>query len=131
MDGRGGGRRNPRLQQSLTTSRNANAELYGSAFVVARDSPRVPDDGRLTDRELSLIRGDQLTTTQRRQVFDAFGYRWTAENEQRARQWLAERVPMSAPTSDEEWIRAHAFHCTESGAVMLRHAEPASLAPHV
>jgi hypothetical protein len=76
-----------------------------------------------------LVKGEHLTMAQRRQVFDAFGYRWTIENEQRARQWLGKiAAPTAAPISDEAWIRLHAFHCTESGAIMLKHAEPVYVA---
>lgn len=72
-----------------------------------------------------LVKGERLTLAQRRQVLEAFGYRWTIENERRARQWLGS---IAAPISDDEWIRLHAFHCTESGAIILRHAEAARLA---
>ncbi len=79
-----------------------------------------------------LVRGDQLTADQKRQVLNAFIYRWTKENEVRARQLFAKHggPPRIAPVTDAQWIKDHAFHMTKAGHLQLnrRHAEPAFMA---
>jgi hypothetical protein len=81
-----------------------------------------------------LVRGDQLSESARRQVLAVFGYRWTIENESRARAWRRDvsldppRIPL---IPDEQWLREHAFHVVKDGSRLMRnrpHAEPACLA---
>jgi hypothetical protein len=80
-----------------------------------------------------LVRGDQLSESARRQVLAAFGYRWTIENESRARYWCRQsganppRIPL---IPDEQWLREHAFHVVQDGSRLMKnrsHAEPACM----
>jgi hypothetical protein len=82
-----------------------------------------------------LVRGDQLGESARRQVLAVFGYRWTVENEARAREWSKRSgaiIPSRfARITDQEWLREHAFHVVKDGSRLMRnrsHAEPACLA---
>jgi hypothetical protein len=82
-----------------------------------------------------LVRGDQLSESARRQVLAAFGYRWTIENESRARQWSRQSrliCPSGfARITDQQWLRQHAFHVVQDGSRLMKnrsHAEPACLA---
>ena len=94
-----------------------------------------------------LLRGDKLSHTQRKQVLSAFVHRWTHEN---AKQSYGGKCPGCAQhtgseavngipwhdyhaplVSDEEWIKAHAFHFTKDGSRLMANknfAEPAYLA---
>lgn len=94
-----------------------------------------------------LIRGDKLTTEQRRQVLAAFVHRHTIENA-RTRgvkcvmcadsvppphdgSWHARHV---AVQTDDQWLADHAFHFVKDGSRLhdRRHfAEPAYLAAEV
>jgi hypothetical protein len=94
---------------------------------------------------MKLVRGDRLTTKQRREALAAFIYRWTKDNAQRVRAWggcskCDVRSPYvnprsaeghSHPTiplvSDDEWLRQHAFYVTANGDLSQRHrhCEPA------
>ena len=91
-----------------------------------------------------LIRGNDLNPAQRRQVIAAFVHRWTHENAKRnyggkcpacvqrfqcepnatleinGVPWHEYHVPL---TSDNEWIRGHAFHFTRDGSrLSARHS---------
>ena len=80
-----------------------------------------------------LVRGDKLNASQKREVLSAFGYRWTTQNEGRARNWYAagKSEPPRAPlVSDEQWLREHAFHFNaKTGRLSLnrKRAEPVYL----
>lgn len=96
-----------------------------------------------------LIRGDHLTLAQRRLVLRAFIYRWTRENFDRVRAYgpcpecdIANpavqatagkhRHPTMPLDSDENWLRAHAFHFTQDGGRLMenrRYAEPVVAGP--
>jgi hypothetical protein len=96
-----------------------------------------------------LIRGSDLNAAQRRQVLNAFIYRWTHENARQnyrgqcpgcvqnrrpasrrqmsETEWHAHHLPL---ISDEQWLAEHAFHFTADGSRLARnrqHAEPAHL----
>ena len=78
-----------------------------------------------------LIKGKNLNKRQREEVLNAFGYRWTLENETRARKWHKGFNNATLPTmplqTDEQWLNEHAFHFVRDGSRMMlnRHtAEP-------
>lgn len=76
-----------------------------------------------------VVRGDKLPHHLQQEILNSFGYRWTKENEVRARSWFKAgnakppRIPL---ISDAQWLREHAFHVTRAGKLDLRHhhAEP-------
>lgn len=72
---------------------------------------------------MSWIAGDKLTPTQGLAVLNAYGYRWTIENQARARQWLggARGVPTISLVTDAEWLADHAFYVTRQGEISRRH----------
>jgi hypothetical protein len=79
-----------------------------------------------------LIKGENLNYQQRQQVLNAFGYRWTKDNQQRSHFW---RNIQGAPTipliSDAQWLKEHAFHFLKDGSrlsITHRHAEPVYMA---
>ena len=94
-----------------------------------------------------LVRGDQLTPEMRRQVEDAFMYRWTKENKRRGSVYHCDKCDVvnnpfqgsnaeghQHPTiplqTDAEWLHEHAFYFTNAGKLQpRRHAVPAYLAP--
>lgn len=78
---------------------------------------------------MAWVTGDKLSATQRKAVLNAYGYRWTKENEARARAWGAARN-VSALVADADWLRAHAFYITRRGELSERHkqAMPRSMA---
>lgn len=67
-----------------------------------------------------LIRGDRLKPETRAEVLRAYGYRWTHENETRARLWFGARVPTAPLVSDAEWLRTHAFSVRKDGKLNQR-----------
>ena len=79
-----------------------------------------------------LIKGKNLTESQRRQVLAAFTYRWTKENRSRSCAWKGiEGKPRIPLTSDEAWLTDHAFHFLVDGSRLMlnrHHAEPHYLA---
>jgi hypothetical protein len=79
-----------------------------------------------------LIRGNELNEHQRREVLAAFGYRWTKENEVRARTWYksgGHEPPTMQLQADAEWLAEHAFYVNRDGSrTARRHAEPHYLA---
>jgi hypothetical protein len=95
----------------------------------------------------SLVRGDALTPEMRRQVENAFVYRWTKENKSRTSVYHCDKCDVANnpfvgsnaeghqhPTiplqSDDEWLREHAFYFTNAGKLYPnRSAAPAFMAP--
>lgn len=80
-----------------------------------------------------LVRGTDLTPEQRSAVLRAFTYRPTTEN---ARGYPYPRNPTGArvaPTTDDEWLAAHAFYIRVDGklAHLPKHCEPAYLADNL
>lgn len=67
----------------------------------------------------TLIRGDRLLPEARAEVLAAFGYRWTVENESRAREWSGPYPPETRPAmrSDAEWLREHSFYVNRDGSL--------------
>lgn len=67
--------------------------------------------------------GTNLSPDMKRAVLNAYGYRWTVENEQRARQWFARggHKPPTAPlVTDSQWLAQHAFSVTTKGTLSRR-----------
>lgn len=105
---------------------------------------------RSAAKTAKLVAGTELDDNQRRQVQDAFIYRWTYDNPRRTEVYHCDKCDLAQqpyvneksseghqhPTvpliSDEQWIREHAFHFTNDGRLHpnRRHAEPAYLAQH-
>jgi hypothetical protein len=79
---------------------------------------------------MACVNGSKLTRETREAVLSAYGYRWTVENQARARQWLSGQVPTIPPVSDSQWLAEHAFHVRKDGSLdaRRRHCEPACLA---
>lgn len=75
--------------------------------------------------------GSELPEATKREVLSAYGYRWTIENEARARQWhgAGTTPPQSLPT-DAAWLADHAFATTRSGRLnrSVNHSFPAFMA---
>ena len=66
-----------------------------------------------------LVKGIDLNEHQRLEVLEAFGYRWTVENKDRATKWSRGKAPTSEPETDEAWIAAHAFYIRRDGTLAL------------
>ena len=80
---------------------------------------------------MACVNGSKLSAATRADVLNRYGYRWTLENEKRARQWHGRLEPPTAPlVSDSEWLAGHAFHIKADGSLDERRnrAEPACLA---
>ena len=78
-----------------------------------------------------LIKGENLNPRQQSIVLNAFGYRWTVENEGRARNWLNDNTPTNPSKSDKQWLADHAFHFIKDGSRMdarMSYCEPAFMA---
>lgn len=78
-----------------------------------------------------LIKGSQLNLGQRAMVLERFGYRWTVENEERARRWLRGGRFADELVSDNQWVADHAFYFIKDGSRLDArrvHAEPHYLA---
>lgn len=78
-----------------------------------------------------LIKGRNLTPQQRKQVTQAFLYRWTYDNPHRRRCWSGRSKPTIPLISDDQWIAEHAFHFTADGSRLChrpKHCEPAYMA---
>lgn len=82
---------------------------------------------------MPCVNGSKLSPAVRREVLSAYGYRWTVENERRARNWYAS-MGLKPPTipliSDSQWLAEHAFHITKFSNLDQRYtfAEPACMA---
>lgn len=77
---------------------------------------------------MAWVAGDMLTTAQRDAVRNSFGYRWTVENERRARQWYGGSRPTVPLVSDDDWLASHAFYVTNLGELSRRHRHCTSAA---
>jgi hypothetical protein len=69
-----------------------------------------------------LIRGDKLTEKQRSIVLSVFGYRWTAENESRAKEWTKDygtQPEHLIMQTDQDWLKGHAFHFIKDGSRLM------------
>jgi hypothetical protein len=69
------------------------------------------------------VRGSDLTPAAKRQVLGAYGYRWTVENERRAREWFhssGHEPPRAALVTDAQWLADHSFAITSRGELSLR-----------
>lgn len=77
-----------------------------------------------------LVKGANLTPRQRAEVLAGFPYRWTVENRVRAHAFYRGQVPTIAPTTDDEFVRTHAFYIRKNGHLASRpaHCEPVYLA---
>lgn len=75
-----------------------------------------------------LIPGKDLTPRQRQIVLSAFGYRWTTDNLNRARNWHGVDGKPTVPLiTDEQWLRKYSFYFTADGvslAPRCHFAEP-------
>jgi len=68
-----------------------------------------------------LIKGENLTPKQAQEVKSAFGYRWTIQNESRARNWNRAGGSPSIPLiDDEQWLKEHAFYFRKDGKLATR-----------
>lgn len=97
---------------------------------------------------INLIKGENLTATQRSQVLNAFIYRWTTENPQRTQVYKCDKCDIRQPyvnvqsanghdhptmplQSDDDWLKGHAFYFVADGSRLsarYSHAEPAYMA---
>jgi hypothetical protein len=106
---------------------------YDSGIVV-RKNRKLSDTGKGRVSSNPLLKGDKLNSSQRQQVLSAFGYRWTKENETRARSWYKSsgfHPPMTALQTDDQWLKEHAFHFTKDGSRLAgnrKYAEPSFMA---
>ena len=77
-----------------------------------------------------LVKGKNLTAKQVKQVKAAFIYRWTVENEVRARQLHGAHAPTCELETDEAFLNSHAFYIRKDGNLAARphHCEPEYLA---
>jgi len=68
------------------------------------------------------LSGDKLTPKARQEVLNAYGYRWTIENLERAKQWYGHKGnwPKMAPVSDYVWLKQHAFAVRKDGGLDSR-----------
>lgn len=100
------------------------------------------------DKQAKLLRGDELTPEMRKQVENAFIYRWTTDNRRRGDVYRCGKCDVmndpyvneksseghSHPTipliSDDQWIKEHSFYFLNDGRLdpRKRHAEPVYLA---
>lgn len=72
---------------------------------------------------MACVNGLKLSDRARREALGAFGYRWTRENEKRARAWYAVgkvEPPTMALISDSDWLAQHAFHVKKDGTLNAR-----------
>jgi hypothetical protein len=70
---------------------------------------------------MKIIRGDLLPKQWQDAVLSAYGYRWTTENQRRARAWYGKLgVPTMEPVSDAEWLESHSFYVTSEGTLSRR-----------
>jgi len=64
-----------------------------------------------------LIPGTELNPKQRQSVLDAYQYRWTVENEARARPLYDKHggPPELEMVSDEDWLKTYSFWFNKDG----------------
>lgn len=73
-----------------------------------------------------LIPGTELDANQRQSIFDSFRFRWTFENELRARQLYEAHggPPDIEMITDDEWLRLYSFWFNKDGRMTgLKSAE--------
>lgn len=78
-----------------------------------------------------LIKGENLTPEQKKQVLSAFVYRWTVENMNRAKiAYKNLSSPSIEPIPDSQWLAEHAFYFRKDGrlANSPRHCVPVYMA---
>jgi len=78
---------------------------------------------------MRLVNGSKLLPATRAEVLRCFMYRWTFENERRARysHSVGGHNPPTMPlVTDEQWLREHAFYVRNDGALARNrhHCEP-------
>lgn len=77
---------------------------------------------------MPLIKGTDLSPSQRRQVLESFSYRWTSDNPQRIAAWNVTKLkhPTIPLISDEAWLARYSFYFTGAGQLSRRktYAEP-------
>ena len=79
---------------------------------------------------LHYVNGSELLPETKREVLNAYGYRWTHENRDRALRWHGRKPSRLAPVSDAIWLAGHAFAVRKDGKLDGRQqsASPACLA---
>jgi hypothetical protein len=82
---------------------------------------------------MTNFNGAKISGQLKREILNGYPYRWTIENETRARQFYRAggHNPPSIPlVSDETWLSQHSFAVTSKGKLDRRknHADPACLA---
>jgi hypothetical protein len=66
-------------------------------------------------------RGTDLSNQARHDVLNAYGYRWTVENETRARAWYKDhKSPTGPPVTDEQWLAGYEFLVRANGQLDQR-----------
>jgi len=100
---------------------------------MAKDKLLLPEELLESKRvnESKLVKGTELSETLKQEVLNSYIYRWTKENEGKARQAMGINSPKIPPISDAEWLEQHAFYVTNDGSRLdarRRHCEPAYLA---
>lgn len=77
-----------------------------------------------------LITGDCLSSATCKQVLASFGYRWTKQNERRARMWQGKGTPTIPLQDDKDWLKEHAFYVNKDGCLSKSpgYCEPAYMA---
>jgi hypothetical protein len=74
------------------------------------------------------IHGVDLNEKQQKLVFSAFGYRWTIENLERAKEWFGRLgCPTMKPITDKQWLTHYCFQFVNNGSRLGRanHCDPA------
>lgn len=63
------------------------------------------------------LKGNELSAKQRDHVLNAYGYRWTIENHNRAVNWFGRLKPPTIELiSDEQWLAEHCFDFIRDGS---------------
>lgn len=78
-----------------------------------------------------LIKGDNLTTEQRKQVLNAYIYRGLKTTHKRDHVYRNIEKPRIPLCTDQEWLHSHAFWFLTDGSRLSakhHHAEPAFMA---
>lgn len=83
---------------------------------------------------MPYVNGSKLSESAREEVLSKFTYRWTVENERRARSWYSDgnvQPPRISLISDAEWLAQHAFRVIKDGTRLdarQQFAKPACMA---
>ena len=71
---------------------------------------------------MKQVYGNHLSERLKREVLNAYGYRWTVENRERARNWYGRLGTPTMPLiTDEEWLACTEFWVTNAGELSNRH----------